>query len=246
VPFAGVKPSYVHLLPGFGLNAGVAPCGSGPAISLRDGPDKGAVHSGYELQADPLVARIQNKLPDQAPDVNRGLVDEELEGGPVPLPGVEPSYVHLVTRVLGFGFREARVSGLGGLVDEELEGGPVPLPAMKPSYVHLLPGFGFRASGFERRDETSEELEGSLVPLPAVEPTYVHLRFRGGLVFKAHRLLYHSTLGLRVIKKKQKMYTWYGGNGSGFRFRCWLSRAACRRRTLLCTPGLAVMVFCVC
>ena len=26
-------------------------------------------------------------------------------------------------------------------------------------------------------------------------------RFRGGLVFKAHRLLYHSTLGLRVKKK---------------------------------------------
>ena len=26
--------------------------------------------------------------------------------------------------------------------------------------------------------------------------------FRGGLVFKAHRLLYHSALGLRVIKKK--------------------------------------------
>jgi len=24
-------------------------------------------------------------------------------------------------------------------------------------------------------------------------------------VFKAHRLLYHSTLGLRVIKKKKKM-----------------------------------------
>ena len=29
-------------------------------------------------------------------------------------------------------------------------------------------------------------------------------RFRGGLVFKAHRLLYHSTLGLRVIKQKKK------------------------------------------
>jgi len=25
--------------------------------------------------------------------------------------------------------------------------------------------------------------------------------FRGGLVFKAHRLVYHSTLGLRVVKK---------------------------------------------
>jgi len=29
-------------------------------------------------------------------------------------------------------------------------------------------------------------------------------RFRGGLVFKARRLLYHSTLGLRVIKKMKK------------------------------------------
>ena len=28
-------------------------------------------------------------------------------------------------------------------------------------------------------------------------------RFRGGLVFKAHRLLYHSTLGLRVIQKRE-------------------------------------------
>jgi len=31
-----------------------------------------------------------------------------------------------------------------------------------------------------------------------------NLRFRGGLVFKAHILLYHSTLGWRVIKKKKK------------------------------------------
>jgi len=29
-------------------------------------------------------------------------------------------------------------------------------------------------------------------------------RFRGGLVIKAHRRLYHSTLGLRVIKKRKK------------------------------------------
>ena len=28
------------------------------------------------------------------------------------------------------------------------------------------------------------------------------MRFRGGLVFKAHRWLYHSTLGSRVVKKK--------------------------------------------
>ena len=30
-------------------------------------------------------------------------------------------------------------------------------------------------------------------------------RFRGGLVFKAHRLVYHSTLGLRVMKKKRRV-----------------------------------------
>ena len=28
--------------------------------------------------------------------------------------------------------------------------------------------------------------------------------FRGGLVFKTHKLLYHSTLGWTVIKKKKK------------------------------------------
>jgi len=35
-------------------------------------------------------------------------------------------------------------------------------------------------------------------------------RFRGGLVFKAHRLLYHSTLGLRVIKKKKNLESGVG------------------------------------
>ena len=29
-------------------------------------------------------------------------------------------------------------------------------------------------------------------------------RFRRGLVFKAHRRVYHSTLGLRVIEKKRR------------------------------------------
>ena len=28
-------------------------------------------------------------------------------------------------------------------------------------------------------------------------------RFRGGLVFKAHRVVYDSTLGLKVIKKEE-------------------------------------------
>ena len=36
-------------------------------------------------------------------------------------------------------------------------------------------------------------------------------RFRGGLLFKAHRRLYHSTLRLRVIKKEKKL--WEGALG---------------------------------
>ena len=37
------------------------------------------------------------------------------------------------------------------------------------------------------------------------QPLYINVeRFRGGLVFKAHTLVYHSTLGLRVTKKSYK------------------------------------------
>ena len=40
-------------------------------------------------------------------------------------------------------------------------------------------------------------------------------RFRGGLVVKSHKLLYHSALGLRVMKKKKK-FRWGGGGGSAY------------------------------
>jgi len=38
-------------------------------------------------------------------------------------------------------------------------------------------------------------------------------RIQGWLVFKAHRLVYHSTLGWRVIQKRRR----FGGQSSGFR-----------------------------
>jgi hypothetical protein len=37
-----------------------------------------------------------------------------------------------------------------------------------------------------------------------VEKVFYVQHFRSGLVFKAHILLYHSTLDLRVIKKRKK------------------------------------------
>ena len=33
----------------------------------------------------------------------------------------------------------------------------------------------------------------------------LEVTFRGGLVFQAHRLVYHSALGLRVVKKKKRI-----------------------------------------
>ena len=42
-------------------------------------------------------------------------------------------------------------------------------------------------------------------------------RFRGGLVFKAHRLLFHSTLGSRVIEKRNKKFL------HGFRIKARVS-----------------------
>jgi len=41
-------------------------------------------------------------------------------------------------------------------------------------------------------------------------------RFRGGLVFKGYRLVYHSTLGLRVIKMKKKERSVAGGSDGGY------------------------------
>ena len=39
----------------------------------------------------------------------------------------------------------------------------------------------------------------------ALRATGISCQFRGGLVFKAHRWWYHSTLGSRVITKKKKI-----------------------------------------
>ena len=48
-------------------------------------------------------------------------------------------------------------------------------------------------------------LEQDLQSRPPISQTLYRnvQRFRGGLVFKAHRLVYDSTLGLRVMKKKK-------------------------------------------
>ena len=40
-------------------------------------------------------------------------------------------------------------------------------------------------------------------------------QFRGGLVFKAHRLLYHPTLGLRVIKREGELTACTSGCACG-------------------------------
>jgi len=55
---------------------------------------------------------------------------------------------------------------------------------------------------------------------PVIGPrTKTVQRFRGGLVFQAHGLLYHLTLGLRVIKKEeedQNLRNWDEDRVGGF------------------------------
>ena len=56
-----------------------------------------------------------------------------------------------------------------------------------------------RRLGVDLEDQTSEQDAEFIME---VCPPNVN-RFRGGLVFKAHRRVCHPTLGLRVIKKKK-------------------------------------------
>ena len=56
---------------------------------------------------------------------------------------------------------------------------------------------------------TSRAARGLALPPPGGYQTRAFLqRFRGGLVFKDHRLLYHSSLGSRVMEKEKKRGVW--------------------------------------
>jgi len=67
------------------------------------------------------------------------------------------------------------------------------------------PDYGLVSSHFQAK------VSLQLVPVSLGRVYQNVQRFRGGLVCKAHRLLYHSTLGLSVIQKKKKKFTEMGG-----------------------------------
>ena len=71
--------------------------------------------------------------------------------------------------------------------------------------------FHFRVAGGARGLERGEAALHARHTRLLIAHPLLHL-CGGGLVFKAHRLLYHSTLGWRVIKKKKKIW----GLGFGF------------------------------
>ena len=65
-------------------------------------------------------------------------------------------------------------------------------------------------------------------------------RFRRGLIFKARRLLYHSTLGSRVIKKKKRFRPAPPGHTLRFRTLCLGLRGMNECVSLIChAPGIA-------
>ena len=57
-------------------------------------------------------------------------------------------------------------------------------------------------------------------------------RFRGWLVFKAHRLVYYSTLGLRVIKKKTNLRSSTAARASAAVSAAFTAAALCGERVL--------------
>jgi len=92
-----------------------------------------------------------------------------------------------------------------------------------PAFGFRFSVFGFRVSGFGVRDSGFE----FRVSVRVRVSVFGFERFRGGIAFKAHRLLYHSTLGLRVIKKKRRHHSWIrvsvGVSGTSKVFRVCLS-----------------------
>jgi len=90
----------------------------------------------------------------------------------------------------------------------------VPLPS-SPAHLHApLRAFAPRRL-WGRKVEVARRLQAQRLALRSADLPRVpcsalplHLgNFRGGLVFKARRLLYSSTLGLRVITKKKRSTT---------------------------------------
>jgi len=61
-----------------------------------------------------------------------------------------------------------------------------------------------------------------------------------GLVFKAHRLLYHSTLGLREIKKRRR--TWRGAADEGDELELVLEEGEARHQRVHPVPQPLVLL----
>ena len=68
-------------------------------------------------------------------------------------------------------------------------------------------------------------------------------RFQGGPVFKAHRLLYHSTLGSRVIKKKKGRGQDRGDEGGAHGDRGALQHGGGAERPVLGGPCIPILFF---
>ena len=97
-----------------------------------------------------------------------------------------------------------------------------PVVQLREQRLEALPsgvvsGFRFRVPGFGSRvSDVPAAVRAVQFSIQEQLPSRHVERFRGGLVFKAHRLLYHSTLGSRVIKKRKKRSIWFCASGSGF------------------------------
>ena len=89
--------------------------------------------------------------------------------------------------------------------EEEEEGLIEDVPGDEVSSLHVLDGGEYMTA--ERVSLGGPELVGRHRVDAQRHQPHLNLWFRGGLVFKAYILLYHSTLGVRVIKKQRTKTT---------------------------------------
>ena len=104
------------------------------------------------------------------------------------------------------------------LWESTVDGGPI----LRTAYLRILPGDGTLTCRKRTHVKVSPVLSRRSLICTTVSGSPV-----GGLVFKAHRRLYHLTLDLREIKKKKKRIVRLspGGQRSG---EGWLNNLVSR------------------
>ena len=133
----------------------------------------------------------------------------------------EPCVVQIWSRTPRFsGGTKPLNSTVRMLASRDEQPGLTSLPSQKLISLHKSVNFYRKIRRYNEPDQSETGLgidslpDASRTPCLGIDLLHINVQqFRGGLVFKAHELLYHSTRGLRAIKKQREewIYSHPGG-----------------------------------